>query len=256
MKMHFLGTCSGTEPMPDSRHQALAIEINDTLYWFDAGACCSITAHLMGLDLLTVKKVVISHPHMDHVGGLGNLFWDIRKLKSVKKQDTKYSAIDLYIPEMETWEGFLKVLRCTESNFSGIQVNAMPVKDGILFSDETMTVTAFHNRHMGTPGDGAWKSFTFLIEAENKKIVYSGDIKELPELDPLIGNGCDLVLAETGHHHYLDVCKYMNGKNVKNLFFTHKGRSILEDPVKAQIEAQNVFEGNVLICSDAMSFGL
>jgi len=121
MKLHFLGTCAGTEPMPDRNHQSFAIETNGALYWFDAGAHCSATAHLMGLDLLSVKKVIISHTHMDHVGGLGNLFWDIRKLKHVKNQETKFDEITLYIPEMETWEGFSKILRNTEGGFNGMK---------------------------------------------------------------------------------------------------------------------------------------
>ena len=256
MKLHFLGTCAGTEPMPGCRHQSLAVEINDTQYWFDAGACCSITAHLMGLNLLNTKKIIISHPHMDHVGGLGNLLWDIRKLKVVRNLEIKHGAIDLYIPQKEIWEGFEKILKNTEGNFDGMEINPVIVKDGVVFSDSNMSVTAYHNQHMGIPDDGVWKSFTFLIKTEGRNLVYSGDIKEFGELDAPIGSGCDIVLAETGHHHYTNVCNYMNGKNVKNLFFTHNGRSILDDPVKAQVEAQKNFEGNVLICSDGTSFEL
>jgi len=256
MKLHFLGTGAGTEPMQDRNHQSLAIEINDTLYWFDAGAYCSKTAYLMGLDLLTVKKVIISHTHMDHVGGLGNLFWDIRKLKWVKNKEAKFNEIELYIPNLETWDGFLKVLRNTEGGFSDMKIRALTVEDGILFSDENMTVTAFHNQHLGIPSDGVWKSFTYLIECEGKRLVYSGDIKKLSELDVVIEDSCDVMLVETGHHHYMDVCNYMNGKNIKNLFYTHNGRSILEDPIKALIEVQDKFEGNVLICSDGTSFDL
>ena len=256
MTLHFLGTCAGTEPMPGRNHQSFAIEIANTLYWFDAGAGCSITAHLMGLDLLTVKKVFISHSHMDHVGGLGNLFWDIRKLKVHWKKKTKFDSIDLYIPQPETWAGFSKVLSHTEGGFSDININALTVEDGLLSSDENMRVTAYHNLHLGTPEDNIWRSFTYLIEAEGKKLVYSGDISCLSDLDGAIGSGCDVVLAETGHHHYLDVCNYMNGKNVKNLFYTHVGRSILEDPVKALMEAQNKFKGNVLVCSDGTSFSV
>ena len=135
-------------------------------------------------------------------------------------------------------------------------INPKPIAGGVLFTDENMKVTAFHNLHLGEPVDGIWKSFMFLIEAKGKRIVYSGDIKEIAELERVIGFGCDILLPETGHHHYLDVCKFMNGKNVKNLFFTHVGRSILKDPVKALIDAQNHFDGNVLICSDGTSFDL
>ncbi len=123
MKLHFLGTCAGTEPMPGRNHQSFAIEIDNTLYWFDAGACCSITGYLMGLDLLTVKKVIISHVHMDHVGGLGNLFWDIRKVKGVSKKDTKFDSIDLYIPEEKTWHGILQMLENTEKGINRYEEN-------------------------------------------------------------------------------------------------------------------------------------
>ena len=256
MKLHFLGTCAGTEPMPDRNHQSFAIETNGTLYWFDAGAHCSATAHLMGLDLLSVKKVIISHTHMDHIGGLGNLFWDIRKLKHVKNQETKFDEITLYIPEMETWEGFSKILRNTEGGFNGMKISANEIKDGILFSDENMTVTAFHNHHLGTPEDDAWKSFSYLIEVENKRLIYSGDIAELNEMDSLIGAGCDVLLIETGHCHYMDVCDYMNGKNISYLFYTHNGRSILANPDKASKYVQDNFCGKAMICSDGTSFSL
>ena len=37
MKLHFIGTCAGTEPMPDRRHACVVVECNDKLYFFDAG---------------------------------------------------------------------------------------------------------------------------------------------------------------------------------------------------------------------------
>ena len=70
MKLVFLGTCAGTEPMPDRKHAAIALEVEGRLYWFDAGEGCSYTAHNLGMDVLKVKTVVISHPHLDHTGGL------------------------------------------------------------------------------------------------------------------------------------------------------------------------------------------
>lgn len=65
MKIHFLGTCSGTDPMPDRNHASWVLEVDDKLYFFDAGECCSRSAHLSGLDVLTMKAVFVSHPHID-----------------------------------------------------------------------------------------------------------------------------------------------------------------------------------------------
>ena len=60
MHLTFLGTCAGTEPMPDRKHTSFAIEYNGKVYWFDAGAGCSYTAHLLGIDLLSVRAMFFS----------------------------------------------------------------------------------------------------------------------------------------------------------------------------------------------------
>ena len=76
MKIHFLGTCAGTEPMPTRKHTSTVIEFDDALYFFDAGEGRSYTAHNMGLDLLKTKNIVISHPHLHHIGGLCKLIYE------------------------------------------------------------------------------------------------------------------------------------------------------------------------------------
>ena len=93
MKLWFFGTCSGTEPLPGRHHVSFALESEGGLYWFDAGEGCSYTAKLAGADLLAVKKIFISHTHMDHVGGLGNLLWNIRKLEWVEGRKTLFNEI-------------------------------------------------------------------------------------------------------------------------------------------------------------------
>ena len=58
-------------------------------------------------------------------------------------------------------------------------------------------------------------------------IVFSGDVAYPAELDPLIGEGCDFLIMETGHHKVSDVCDYAKSRNIKQLLFTHHGREIL-----------------------------
>ena len=60
MKIHYLGTCSGTEPMPGMHHVSLMIDVNGSLYWFDAGECCAYTAYTSGIEVMTVRAIFLS----------------------------------------------------------------------------------------------------------------------------------------------------------------------------------------------------
>ena len=49
MKIHFLGTCAGTEPIPGRRHTAMILESGNKFYQFDAGEnlfCALVFAHI------------------------------------------------------------------------------------------------------------------------------------------------------------------------------------------------------------------
>lgn len=253
MKLIFLGTCAGTEPMPDRKHSSFALETAGRLYWFDAGEGCSYTAHNMGLDLLAVQKVVISHTHRDHVGGLGNLLWNIRKLTYVKKRPADAEIIDVYIPSMEVWDGLMMVLRNTEfgDDFPK-HLKAQETWDGLLFDDGYLRVTAHHNHHIPAK-NGKWQSYSFLIECEGKRIVYSGDVKAYSDFDSLLGDGCDALILETGHFVIDDAWEYAQSKNIGKLFFTHNGREILYNPEACQEKVHTLWKGAAAICYDGMT---
>ena len=86
-----LGSCSGTEPMLNRHHTALTLEYNGRLYQFDAGEGCAYTAYLGGVDLVNLRALFISHPHIDHNAGLPHLLMVRRKSsrkRSVKSCDS------------------------------------------------------------------------------------------------------------------------------------------------------------------------
>ena len=254
MKLHFFGTNAGTEPQVSGHHTSFALENQDGLYWFDAGENCSYTAHLMGVPLLNLRKVFISHTHMDHVGGLANLFWNVRKLCWVYQTD-KTDPVDLYIPNLETWDGILSILKNTEGGFkTTFEIRPHPVTDGVLYDGEHLKVTAMHNLHLPKDGD-VWRSFSYLIETDGKRIIFSGDIASMDDLAPFLRDGCDILLQETGHHTVEVPCDYLTNGNfpVKKLVFLHNGRDVTKDLDDALARAQKHFSGEVLISRDGTS---
>jgi len=252
MLLHIFGTCAGTEPYPGRHHCAFAIEHNQRLYWFDAGEGCAYTAHMMDVDLMRLRKVVISHPHMDHVGGLGNLFWTVRKLET-RGRTLQNRDIELFIPDIRSWDGILQMLGQTEGKFkTAFRIHAREYEDGLLFDDEGFRVTALHNRHLPHEEGEPWCSFGFLIECEGKRVVYSGDTKGVEDYAPLM-EGCDLLLMETGHHHPPEIARELLDPGIfpGTLAFIHHGRDILDRYDEQVNLLDGIVPGRYIILEDA-----
>lgn len=254
MKIHFLGTCAGTEPMMGRQHMSFVIETRGALYWFDAGEGCSRTAHIKGLDLLSVKAVVISHPHMDHTGGLANLIWNISAISANYGLPHKFGELLLFVPLKNVWSGAETLLDADGASYKR-RLSVVPclMTDGVLFDDGAVKITAYHNMHIRRAEGEPWRSFSFRIEAEGKAIVYSGDIRELQELDSAIGEGCDCAITETGHFKIDAVHAYYAEKNVGCVYFSHNGREILGDPEGSREKVAALFGRRGVIAEDCMT---
>lgn len=256
MKLHTFGTCSGTQPYPNFRHTCLAVETEFGLYFLDAGESGSYTAHLMGVDLLKTKAVFISHPHMDHVGGLGNLLWNIRKIGYVNNNSlTENDNIEILTPCIETVEGFFSVLKNTEGEYKTEYTHSVKkIKEGKIFDNGDIAVYATHTDHM-EKRNGEYQSFSFRIVHNGKVIVYSGDTR-LENIKDILPDECNAFLVETGHHQIEDICSEIkkNGKIVKKLYFVHHGGYIMRDIDGAKRRAESCFDNDVEITRDAMTY--
>ena len=257
MKAYIFGSCSGTEPFEKRHHTSFALEINGQVYWFDAGENCSYTAHLLGVDLLSVSDIFISHGHMDHVGGLPNLLWNIRKLSYVKHTMPKFDGITVHMPNNETFDGVMTILKNTEDGYRcKYETRSKRIRDAVIMEDENASVEAIHNLHLPEAEEG-FISFSFRLKAEGKKVVYSGDMKSFDDIMPFVKEGCDALFVETGHHSAVEICKKIADENldVKKLFFIHHGMEILTNYEDVLSECRKI-NPTVTFCNDKDVFDI
>ncbi len=256
IRMWFFGTGSGTQPRAGRHHVSFAVEMQNGVYWFDAGECGSYMAHIMGLDLLRIRSIFISHCHMDHVGGLGNLLWNIRKLTQGKnaKGLPVGGNVDVFVPAKSTYDGLMQLLSNTEGGFRCDYTHTYhSVNEGLIYesSSDDFRVYAKPNTHLD---DGT--SFSYIIKAGSKTIVFSGDFNFTDMSYIMPEDGCDLFMCETGHNKPLDICERIKADkmNVKRLFLFHNGPRVMDDIEGTEKILRENFSGEWRICEDATTY--
>ena len=173
----------------------------------------------------------------------------INKVARVKKTEhINGHSYDIFVPDLDKLAA-VKLIANAHRKGSGVGTVDHKIEDGLLFEDGSIRVTALHNDHLREADTGDWHSYSYLIEAEGRRIVFSGDVHYPHELDPLIADGCDLLIMETGHHKVADVCEFVKSRNIKRLIFNHHGREILFDPAAADERAKSIFP-NASIAND------
>lgn len=259
MTIHIYGSCAGTEPIKGWRHLSFSIDRLGKQYFFDAGESCGYTAYINGINIAQTRRIIISHTHMDHVGGLANLLWYIRKL------DTQCGLkacpqIDIHIPNLETWEGIKMILKNTEGNFKcDFKIFAHEVSDGELFYDteDDMKVTAYHNTHLPQEESGKWRSFSYLIESEGKKVFFTGDYGRISDFSNILNcNNIDLLMIETGHHTSESTASALKEAGIfpKILGFIHNGPDVRRSPDETVKKAEDILGVKTAVFTDGMTF--
>ena len=181
----------------------------------------------------SVKAVFITHMHGDHTNGLFS-FVDICSWY-YKKADPEIflpEPVDTAVELMRAW------LKHNGTNMRDFRFS--PVKEGVLFEDEKVKVTAYKTKHIAN-------SYAYLFEAEGKRVLFGGDMSVKGPADdfPLevLERPLDLAVCEAAHFAATDFVPIFVDKDVKQICMTHYSdrylASVLE--LKAQLPDKTVF---------------
>ena len=217
----FIGTASGA-PVPDRSHASCLMKTGSGSYLFDAGDGCCSSLRRNRIDLDRIVAVFISHMHADHCAGLPMLL-------QMMYLDGRAAPLHIHLPG-EGLQGLRAWLASTylfPAKFP-FRLTLSPVADGIFFQDETVTVTSYLNRHLhgyqelkaSSYPQVNLESYSFAITTEDRRVVYSGDIASVNDLQAAI-EGTDLLVIEATHVACEEAVLFAAANNLDRVVFTH-----------------------------------
>lgn len=244
MKIKFLGTGHGI-PAADRYCSCTMIEVNGAIYVIDAGAPLLDVLLRAGENPEAVKGIFITHSHADHIAGLygylSTINWFYKKA-SVKVVMPAQKECDL-LSELIEYAGDRPV---DEDRICwGI------VQKGLFYEDENIKITAAPTAHLKKVGR---PSYSFLVEAERKKVVFTGDISQwIEDADyPIAATSqeTDMVICEFAHFTPEQIERYMKETKTKQFWFNHVGLSKKFDRFEAMKELGEKVPYPVIVACD------
>jgi len=198
-KLVLLGTGSPFAD-PTKSGPSLAIVVNNTSYIVDAGPGVVRRAAQVkelgfpSLDAAQLKTLFITHLHSDHTIGLVDLILTPAVLDRnapiaiYGPVGIKKMIVDLMSAYKE--DIAIRINGLEKGDAIAYQVYTNEIKEGEIYKDSNLTVTAFKVKH------GQWENaFGFVFQTKDKKIVISGDCTYSENLIKY-AKDCDILVHE------------------------------------------------------------
>lgn len=206
MKINFFGTSDGY-PEKDRYCSCTVVTVNGKHYVIDAGL--SLYSALMRHDCSPgdVNGIFITHMHGDHAAGLVEyvnlMIWGSRFVMDPQ----------IFVP---TVAGRLGVLSNAYAMDSGRIVDINVYREGKVFEDENVCVTAYRTEHTDA-------SFGFLVEGEGKRVYFTGDLRgDLADIPPfLYEEPTDMIICESAHNCLPKLADKFNAMKTKQIMINH-----------------------------------
>lgn len=214
MKLTFIGTSHGV-PEPERRCSCTMIEVSGRYYFIDMGTQAIEDLIHRGISIDAVKAIFITHPHGDHTNGLIS-FVDLVNWYFKTAEPAVYFPDESLVTGMKAWISGGKDLR------EGIHFNVF--EEGVICDDGFVKVTAIATQHCP-------HSFAFLVEAEGKKVLFTGDLKH-PTVDfPKVAfeEELDLIIVESAHFSSDATEAVLENAKVKRVLHNHISPRWAED---------------------------
>ena len=196
LKVILLGT-GYPRPDPERAGPSTAVVFGDKYFVIDAGRGVMLRMAATDLDKKQLAAVFLTHLHSDHISGLPDLFnttWVIHRRKVPLElygptgiNGVAKAITDFYKEDIHIRRDLTEMLAAP-----GAKINPHSVKEGLVYQDGDVKVTAFLVAH-----DPVKPAFGYRFDAGGKSVVISGDttfsenlVKHSRGADVLVHEAC------------------------------------------------------------------
>jgi ribonuclease BN (tRNA processing enzyme) len=251
MRVTIFGSAAGF-PTENRYNTSIGIWRGEELYLVDSGE--PTAAHLARRRVSpdALRAVFITHPHIDHCGGLPMLIqW--HQLNHRVKPLPVFLPREVLVPLRD----FLDAVYLLP-DLLGFDLEFRPVEPGSIYRAENISVEAIPNQHLegsaeharslGYPALG--DSFSYRIAIDGKRLFFSGDLGEPAEITDLV-KGVDLAIVEMAHFSPEELGEALAATDLPRLAATHIIHTLepVEEGIAGRIKAAG-FGGEVHVAKD------
>lgn len=254
MRFTFVGTADGHTSM-SRQHSGILVETPEGSILLDCGAFVAGFLKTGEFSPDTPSTIWVSHMHSDHVGGLSLLMQSLWLRK--RKAPLHYYGPAPVLEQLQEW--FERVLLFPD--LIGFEVHYHAVTPGEGYENGPFTFTGFSTEHLYNLASffqdahprTCFETFGCSIDYKDSRLVYSADIAEPRELDPVLEKPTNVLICEMTHFERSLLLETLAKYQIGETWLTHYPDSLPEAMEGMQAEAKKLgMRGPLKIAEDGL----
>ncbi len=232
----FLGTASG-RPTARRAHSSMLLDTGTERLLLDAGEPCARQLTELAVPLDAFPAVLITHGHADHTGGLPLLLQGCAIFP-------RTAPLTIYLPGelIAPLRGWLEAiyLQAPRLGFSlsFVAWESAPVHQ--IGGAEVRTWPTSHldstRRQLAPGATDRFRAYALDLRLSGRRIVYSGDVGNLEDLEDPLREPTDVLICEATHITEANLIEFLRKQRVPRVFLTHFGPEL--EPEREEFTAR------------------